>query len=368
MTEKFNNENYKKAYEKIELSEEQKRLLTEKMRLADAKNCSEQTEKIVSYDTFAKTQKHRKNMWLRILAATLCVMLVVCAAPFALNKLTNKSENSFMIVAKAADTSSDTVVDENGVKIDCGQYGTLILQEKDDISVHPYLDKNGKENLFCDFNLTSFRIVGNNIKSIKFKLNGNKQYFSFWADDSFTDIKPLSQSGYSEDELLEHIDGCDADTFSNEFTYINKIPGENQSIVLDNKLNIINESDRSNSEIDKIADEYFKNVEKINEWKTRLYYETGGVGTHDTPEEYEKIYNAISEEMDEILKLQFEGMTMDITVNYEDGSTQTKKFNIGYEMVEDVSQNSEASQDSEVPQTGEAQKTYWNWITITPAE
>lgn len=307
---------YKNANDKLRLSDTNKAIL-----IGQAYNC---TDKIAN--------KNKKMLYFKALAASVAIIFI-CGIAFS---SFNKQEYGFNILVQAADKNTQTEINKNGIKAYCGEYGNLILQERINDEFVPYKDKNGKENLLMEFVLSNFEISGENIDTVTFTLNGDKQYFSIDSTcKNLTATKKLTSSNYTEEELKSHLDGDNTKIFCDEFMYKKPVGKDNVNhINFSRHISIVSETNRSNKKIDKLTESYFNYSEKINEEKIKLYYETNGVGGGKTPPLMEKYYLEQNEIKDEILTAEFGDTTMTITVKTTDNKESSKTIKLGFDKAE----------------------------------
>lgn len=304
---------YKNANDKLQLSENSKVLLIRQ-----------------AYNTPSKS---KKQLYIKVLAASLAVILIGGVVYF--NNF-EKKEYGFSIMVQAADKNAQTEINKKGIKVNCEQYGNMILQERVNDEFVPYKDKNGKENLLMEFVLSNFEISSENIDTVTFTLNGDKQYFSIDSTSkNITAAKPLTNSNYSENELSTYLDGHNTKVFCDEFIYKKPTDKDNVNhINFGSHISIVSETNRSNKKIDQLTAKYFDYTEKINEEKIKLYKETNGVGGGKTPEILEKYYLEQHEITDEILALELEDVNITITVKTTDNKESSKTIKLGFDQTE----------------------------------
>lgn len=324
---------YKNANSKLQLSIKNKELLIKQACSATNNNLN------IS----------NKMLYIKVLAASVAIIFIGGIACFNLNKqeYINNPEYNFSVIVQAADSDTKTEINSGGIKMNCGEFGNLILQERINDEFIPYKDKNGKENLLINFVLTNFEISGENIDTVTFSFNGNNQYFSIDNNNkNFTATKGLTHSNYTENELKTYLDGNNENIFCDEFMY--KKPDDKNNINhidFSSRISIISETNRDNKKIDELTDLYFDYSEKINKEKIKLYYETNGVGGGTTPPLLEEYYIKLNEIQDQILALELKDVTMTITVKTTDNKETSKTIKLGYDKTEAYGQ-------------------HYNWITM----
>lgn len=315
----FNKEEYKLSVDNIKLSDAQKNDIKQKMRAERRKMKTADTNK---GEKFLRTYY---NIGTKTAAAVLAVALLAGAMFFFHG--TGDSKNSFSITANAAEVN----VADSAVKIASGEMSNgFSMLTFDDDSVKPYYNKLGKQDLFTQFKFTDFRILGDNIRSVTFETTKNFSYFGINSDNEnneFTSMDTLTHSQYTQAEFDEHGDGiygkfCDGFTFDNKqnLTEIN----------LSNVINLIVESNWNDEEIAEWMAVVSDCFDKTTEHKIDLYYQTGGVGGGEIPEEIIEVENLADEYMAKICDKLIDGAEIIITVEFSDGSSQTQTLLLGF--------------------------------------
>lgn len=368
MADNFDVNKYKAENDLLTLTDEQKRLITVQMR---------QAEKTMK----TETAKQRKPLWLKTVAAALAVA-VIGTSTYLIADTTAPKKNGFVITVNAAaytkDDKTPTYPADTSVvgaySLTTGDNGPCM--EVDPEAQNPeFYTKDGFKDYFCRCPLQNLQIVGKNIKSVALKANKKGTYFSVegdcdWTTDKngneyfnfggikysadeykswrkaqkkflslFTDHDSLENSQYTTDEFKAHyVNGgniwCDGFTYNNP-----NVKDKVQKVLPNNTIRLLLEADHSDPEVVKLYGEWDKIGEKSNQIK-KDYFD--GV-TPKTYEEYDEIcdrmynsdeyQNLIKEEEKvfmELTKIILDGATIDVTVTYADGTTESQTVNINF--------------------------------------
>ena len=328
----FNKEKYKSQVENTRLSRNQKDILLKKMREADSKS----------------DKKPDYKKWTRAAAAVLAVALVglFCYMGFS-NGV--KSNNIFKITANAAEIDNNSVI---GVfsSISGGQFLMKDFENEDTI----YRNKQGKVDYFNDYELSELSIVGKNIKSVTFSSECKGIYFNIHSDvfssvkkenniiydnhnsaqksiaenGIFSDYECLDNSRYTKEEFKQHSDGLYGE-FCDSFTYTLKNPSESeQKIQLGKAISLVTETDRTDSEIDALMEEYCllnNELQVLRAENRKINGESGNVS--DEEKVIEQKLESLNNQM---VEKAVDGAEIYVTVRFADGSTKEQKINIGF--------------------------------------
>lgn len=356
----FDRETYKSEAENVKLSGNQKEILLNKMREAD--------RPFERYDHKPEKNKIFNTTWTRAVAASLAVVLVgtACYMGFSnyekaaeRNVATSNSEgkktngNIFSITADAAEIENKSLIG-----IFTGVSGAQFLMKDFENEDSFYRNKQGKVDYFNDFELTELNVKGSNIQSVTFKSNKKSIYFvidpnvfeAFDAEEQdelyklysreqsklekiaatgdFSDYDILDNSQYTKQEFEEHADGLYGE-FCDGFTYtLKKATDKEQIINIGQVINLIIETDRTDSEIDSLMNEYCALDDEYMALRAENRRINGEFG--DTSDEENKIYEKMEELNNQMIQKAVDGAVIDVTVKFIDGSTQSQKINVGY--------------------------------------
>ena len=144
----------------------------------------------------------------------------------------------------------------------------------------------------------------------------------------FSNYGSLDNSQYTKAEFKEHSDGLYGE-FCDGFTFTVKNPSENeQEIKLDKAINLMVETDRTDSEIDNWVDEYYRLDSELLSMRAKNCMSDDGE-IQVTDEE-----NALETKMENInnsiLSKIVDGAEIDVSVQFTDGSVQSEKIRISY--------------------------------------
>lgn len=325
---------------------------------------AEQSGKVIPM----KTTKKKFGL-IGAIAASLALIITLGAVFFPSSVSTDsgetnndKSENIFFITANAAELENQ-ISDKSVIGVFAGETGTARLADFDNNDDSDPFDsgqyyKDGYADLFILYGISTFSVKGDNIKSISMKSNKKGIYFGVTPvgdiDESrngdenvnyvytngravamgeksykeyeksrkeklkrYIDADSLNNSQYTKEELKKYGDGMYADIFCDEFTYENT---DGKKIVdIGGDFDLVIESNHSNARIAKLL-EKLDNVDgKIIEHKFRRE-------NHDDLDSYrDNLYR-------KIVKETVMNATIDVTVNFADGTSQTKTLKLAYYM------------------------------------
>lgn len=315
----FDTEKYRQSVDNIKLSDAQKCDIKQKMRAESRKSEASDLSK------GEKFLRSYYSIWTKTAAAVLAVALLAGALFFFHG--TGESKNSFAITANAAELN----VGDSDVKIASGEMsnGFSMLTFNDE-SVDPYYNELGKQDLFTQFKFTDFRISGDNIKSVTFETTKDFTYFGINSDNEnnlFTSTDTFTHSQYTQAEFDEHGDGLYG-KFCDSFTYDNK--HNLTDINLSNMINLVVESNWNDEEIAEWMTVVSDCFDKMTEHKIELYYQTGGVGGGEVPDEIIQVENLADEYMKKITSKLLDGAQIIITAEFDDGTTQSQTLQLGF--------------------------------------
>lgn len=357
----FDRETYKSEAENVKLSGNQKEILLNKMREAD--------RQFERGEHKPKKNKIFNTMWTRAVAASLAVVLVgtACYMGFSnyektaesntatTNSQSKKSNgNIFSITANAAEIENKSVIG-----MFSGINGAQFLMKDFENEDSRYRNKQGKVDYFNDFELTELNIKGSNIQSVTFKSNKKSVYFvispDIFADledeeignetnkiyesgyferkniaetGNFSDYDSLENSQYTKAEFKEHADGLYGE-FCDGFTYTLKNPTNKEKIInIGQAISLVVETDRTDSEIDRLMNEYCDLDDGYMAERAENRQINGEFG--ETSDEENSIYEKMVKLNSRMIQKAVDGAVIDVTIKFTDGSTQTQKINIGY--------------------------------------
>ena len=259
-------------------------------------------------------------------------MIFVCTLVFGLRKnpvSVEAEEKTFVISASAygldklKEEVDDTIIGAYAGEL-TGGWAMYANLEKDTLEV---------PNYFQSYALNSFVIEGEGIESVTFKSAAKGTYFAlspqgFYSADGVSEEETLSEnylglsltnSNYSAEELSKYKDGLSyGEIFCDTFTYFNV---ENEDTInLSRKIEFVIESD-------------YKDPAQAQCLNKIWLYEEEAVGEKlmDIPseEKLDKLYLELSECGDELQELILKDATVDVTVNFSDGTTKTKTLRAG---------------------------------------
>ena len=333
-------------------------------RAIEAARAEQQSGKVIPM----KTTK-RKFTLLGAIAASLALIITLGAVFFPSSVPTDnnktkreKNENVFFITANAAELENQ-LSDKDIIGAFAGSSGTTRLADFENKNHNDPLDsgqyyKDGYADLFMKYDMATLSVKGDNIKSISVKSNKKGAYFGVTPvgdivesrdDDAeityvfvngkgvamgkkgyeryeksrkerlkrYTDADSLDNSQYTKKELKKYSDGMYADIFCDGFTYKNT--DGKKTVDVGGDLDLVIESDHSNAKIAKLL-EKLDNVDgEIIEHKYKR-------------ENYDDLSSYRSEIFKKIVKETVKKATIDVTVNFTDGTSQTKTLKLGYYM------------------------------------
>lgn len=357
----FDRETYKNEAENIKLSRNQKEILLEKMRETDRKLEKEENK--------PKKNKIFDTTWTRAVAASLAVALIGTACYMGFLNFNKGSENNgattsgdskkssgniFSITANAAEIENKSVIGMfsgmNG-----GQFLLKDFENEDTV----YRNKQGKVDYFNDYELTELNIKGSNIESVVLRSNRKGVYFVISSEifvstedemidnennkiidnryfgqkkiaesGDFSDYNSLENSQYTKAEFEEHSDGLYGE-FCDGFTYTLKNPTDKEQIIeIGQAISLVVETDRTDSGIDEIMNEYCKLNDELLTLRAENRRANGEFGT--VSDEENKLERKMEKLNNQMVQKTADGAEIAVTVKFTDGSAQTQKINVGY--------------------------------------
>ena len=356
----FDRKTYKSETDKIKLNENQKEILLNKMREADRQLENEKNK--------PKKNKIFDTTWTRAVAASLAVAIIgtACYLGFSNfnkaaegNTATSSAENRksngniFSITANAAEIENKSVIGMFS-GISGGQFLMRDFEKEDSL----YRNKQGKVDYFDDYELTRLRVKGSNVESVTFTSNRKSIYFVInpnvfenFADETddesykiyddgygqlkkiadtgdFSDYDSLENSQYTKAEFEEHADGLYGE-FCDRFTYTLKNPTDKEQIIeIGQVISLVVETDRTDSGIDEIMNEFCELSDKLLSLRAENRSANGEFGI--VSDEENKLEKKMEKLNNQMVQKTVDGAVIDVTVKFTDGSTQTQKINVGY--------------------------------------
>lgn len=357
----FDRKTYKSETDKIKLNENQKEILLNKMREADRQLENEKNK--------PKKNKIFDTTWTRAVAASLAVAIIGTACYMGFLNFNKASENNgattsddskkssgniFSITANAAEIENKSVIGMfsgmNG-----GQFLLKDFENEDTV----YRNKQGKVDYFNDYELTELNIKGSNIESVVFRSNRKGVYFVISSEiftsseyekidnennkiidnrylgqkkiaesGDFSDYNSLENSQYTKAEFEEHSDGLYGE-FCDGFTYTLKNSTVTEQIIeIGQAISLVVETDRTDSGIDEIMNEFCELSDKLLSLRAENRSANGEFGI--VSDEENKLEKKMEKLNNQMVQKTVDGAEIAVTVKFTDGSAQTQKINVGY--------------------------------------
>ncbi|MBQ7504991.1 MAG: hypothetical protein IJT79_06730 [Ruminococcus sp.] len=240
------------------------------------------------------TKKYYKPI--SIIAASLAVIIALGVI------LIPRNGNSFYINASAAEV-------EKGYDYKHSTIGAYSNESSAQTSINT---DTGKTTYMLEYELTDFYISGKNVESVTMKANNKCTYFDILKDKSlFRNYAENNNTQYTDEERGAITLGCDS------LTFVNDNPSDDeQKIDLSGKLAYVLEGDMSKPEIAAKIKQLGQNI--LKEQKQLTKKEEHAIYEQDTKLEAEIIKNTLK------------NATIDITVKFTDGKTETQTINVDY--------------------------------------
>ncbi len=278
----------------------------------------------------ANTMK-TKNLWIKITAPALAVVLVLSGMIFSRQLI--KGENSFMIIANAESASPDEVTKDNAVTLD------------DNLMWEPIVIGGGNR-LFATVGF-NIRIDGNNIDTVTYKVNGADFLIQDYLPDIVEkvpaepkEIKPF-KTGYAYidrfiDEEMDYSDRFVSDysaysSYTVSFDHQPKFSNSEYPEITENPLlSPIGLEIFSSAYTDDFTAQKLNEFFELEEREQQLEEELGVPDDKETalPGEVQECLKKARQITDEIYVHILEGVTVDITANFKDGTDETKTVSI----------------------------------------
>ncbi len=289
-----------------------------------------------------KIYKFPKRKIITCALAACMVVVFVCTFVFGLrynpvNKPQENTEYGFAIRANASQVSQLSDYTDGSV------IGAYAGELTGGWAMYQKLEKQNDTSptFFQSYCLNYLNIEGEGIDSITFKANAEGTYFALSPSgyysssennsekvqnesEKFTDLS-LSNSLYTAEELCEYKDGLSfGDIYCDTFTYTNV--DNDDSVNLSCKIEYVIESSHSNSQQSQLLDKIWLYEEEITKEKE------AGILSYD---KLENLYLELSDISTELQKLVLEDATIDVTVEFVDGSFHTKTLRMGLAQMDD---------------------------------
>ncbi len=335
----FNKTEYAESADKIKLSDTQKNILISKMQQAGSKE-----------DKIIPIKQHR--LWTKAIAAVL-MLAIISGVLFFFGRA---EQNSFVMTANASEISEAEVEIESdyvaGMKVNA-------LERKD---LQEYSNEEYVTDWIEHISISDLSITGKNIESVSFKANKKFSHFAVFPLDqddfdgkadvnkkptkdkdfvetlekNYEEVLPLTNSNFKEKEEETYslsVQGkrCDGFTYTNP----NTTDGEDK-ISFGSNVQLCFETDRFH---DKVQDEYMNIIQdceqRLNEMIQDYEVLDDGISRHILTEEETALVKKQWEYRGKLLERLMDGASIDITVNFKDGTQQTKTMVVKYKSLED---------------------------------
>lgn len=207
--------------------------------------------------------------------------------------------------------------------------------------------KDFSPNFFQSYGFSYFVIEGKNIKSVTFNTDVQGVYFAVspagysmtFDEDTFSRIyaeesknyteMSLENSQYTASQLKQYSDGLSyGDIYCDTFKFVNS--DRSDEISFSNKLELVIESNHNNNEVSGMLDKIWKCEQELLEIRSQRTFESG-----ELSEREETLYKEIDLLSQNIRKLVLQDGVMTVLVEFENGTTQEKTFELGLEYMED---------------------------------
>ena len=335
----FNKTEYANSVEKIKLNDTQKNFLMTKMQQAESK--AVKAVPVIKY-----------RYWTKAIAVVLSLAIIGGVFYF----LGGINHNSFIMTANASEISEAEVVIESdyvaGMKVNCLERKTL----------PEYADEEYITDWIEHISISDLSITGENIDTITFKANKNLIHFTLFpmgeyafeskfdennkpirdnafveaVEKTYEEILPLTNSNFNEKEeetnsLIVQGKRCDGFTYKNP----DATEGE-QTISFGSNVTLCLETDRFHDEVQKEYMDIMQECEDSYNATIKEYVELeNGMGQYILTDEEVAILQKQQEYRGKLLKRLMDGVSIDVTVKFKNGSQQTKTLELKYKRLED---------------------------------
>lgn len=281
-------------------------------------------------DNMVSLPKKRRGWVMGVMAACMAAVFALTAAlTFGSEPVTTKGEESRFII-----TANAKQVELLGDKVDKSTIGAYSGELTGGWAMYQNLEKNldTSPNFFQSFALSLFEIEGENIVSVTFKANAPGTYFAVspagyfaYADEEtagrYTDFR-LENSRYTSEELKVYGDGLSyGKTYCDTFTFINTdVSGEcPDKINFSNKLEFVLESNHNDPQMSQKLDRLWECEQKLLKLRENHTFEGG-----ELTEKEENLWEEADTLSQQIRGDILENSTIDVSVTFKDGTTETK--------------------------------------------
>ncbi len=275
-------------------------------------------------------KKPNSRLAFGILAACLALVFTLTAVVSFGSKSSPAVEvqNRFVISANAKQ------VELLGNKADQSTIGAYSGELTGGWAMYPNLEKHEdfSPNFFHSFALNMFEIEGEDIVSVTFKANSEGTYFAvspagYFAgaeEEAFGNYSGMSleNSQYTAEQLKVYGDGLSyGKTYCDTFTFINTdVGGENSDkIDFNNKLEFVLESNHNDSRMSEKLDRLWECEQELLKLRENHISEGG-----ELTQKEEALWAEADVLSQQIRKLILQDSTIDVTVTFKDGTTETK--------------------------------------------
>ena len=335
----FNKTEYANSVEKIKLNDTQKNFLMTKMQQAESK--AVKAVPVIKY-----------RYWTKTIAVVLSLAIIGGVFYF----LGGINHNSFIMTANASEISEAEVIIESdyvaGMKVNC-------LERK---ALSEYADEEYITDWIEHISISDLSITGENIDTITFKANKALTHFTLFpmgeyafesqfdennkpirdnafveaVEKTYEEILPLTNSNFNEKEeetnsLIVQGKRCDSFTYKNPDTTEGK-----QTISFGSNVTLCLETDRFHDEVQKEYMDIMQECEDSYNATIKEYVELeNGMGQYILTDEEIAILQKQQEYRGKLLKRLMDGVSIDVTVKFKNGSQQTKTLELKYKSLED---------------------------------
>lgn len=335
----FNKTEYANTVGKIKLNDTQKNFLISKMQQAESKDVK--VVPIIKY-----------RYWTKAIAVVLSLAIIGGVFYF----LGGINHNSFIMTANASEISEAEVTIESdyvaGMKVNCLERKTL----------SEYADEEYITDWIEHISISDLSITGENIDTITFNANKNLTHFTVFpmgeyaieseldennkpitdaefikaVEKTYDKVLPFTQSNFKEKQeetnsLIVQGKRCDGFTYKNYDT-----PEGEQTISFGTNVTLCLETDRFH---DEVQDEYMDIMQECEDSynaTTKDYEELeDGTSRHTLTDEEVALVQKQQEYRGKLLQRLIDGVTIDITVKFKNGSQQTKTLELKYKSLEE---------------------------------
>ena len=215
-------------------------------------------------------------------------------------------------------------------------------------AMYQNLEKYGdaSPNFFQSYGFSMLDIEGKGIESVTFKTEAEGVYFAISPagyylitdeetaarmnreqSENYSEIS-LRNSQYTAEELVKYSDGISyGNIYCDTFKYTNDSATE--KISFSNKLELVIESNHNNKEVSDKLDRVWQCEQELLEIRAHHTAESGVLTDRE-----EELYQEIDVISQDIRRLVLSDATMEVLVEFEDGTKQNKILKLGFEIIE----------------------------------